>query len=374
MSNTYIGLMSGTSIDSIDAAAACFERGQFKLLGSYSQSIPKAMKQAILNLCQPETDSVQLYAETDHQLGELFATAALALMAELNLNKEDIAAIGSHGQTVRHSPPADDSIAFSQQIADPNIIAARTGCPVVADFRRADMAAGGHGAPLVPAFHQQLFSDSNFNRAIVNIGGIANITILPALDSKVNHQCIGYDTGPGNMLLDSWVHIHLNNPYDSNGDWGAGGTVDNQLLAQLKCHDFFSQPAPKSTGREMFNQNWLDQQLLNFKQVEPQDVQATLVQLTAQSIADQIDALEIRVDQVYICGGGAFNATLMNALARALPLSTLATTSALGLEPCWVEACAFAWLARQRVKGKPGNLPAVTGAYKESILGGIYLP
>ncbi|MDB2533716.1 anhydro-N-acetylmuramic acid kinase [Porticoccaceae bacterium] len=372
--NIYIGLMSGTSIDSIDAAAVYFDEGEFKLLGSYVQNIPKPVKQAILNLCQPGTDSVKLYAETDHQLGQLFATAALALMAELSLSKADIAAIGSHGQTVRHAPPADGSIAFSLQIADPNIIAARTGCHVVADFRRADMAVGGHGAPLVPAFHQQLFSDPAYNRAIVNIGGIANITILPASDSNADQNCIGYDTGPGNMLLDSWSQIHLNSPYDSNGDWGAGGTVNSQLLTQLKCHDFFAQPAPKSTGREMFNQQWLDQQLQTFKQVEAQDVQATLVQLTAETIADQINALEIEIDQVYICGGGAFNAALMNALAKALPHARLATTMTLGLEPCWVEACAFAWLARQRIEGKHGNLPTVTGARKRAILGGIYPP
>ena len=373
MNNIYIGLMSGTSIDSIDAAAVCFDQGKFKLLGSYAQTIPKSVKQAILYLCQPGTDSVQLYAETDHQLGQLFATAALALMEELNLNKEDITAIGSHGQTVRHAPPTDGNIAFSQQIADPNIIAARTGCPVVADFRRADIAAGGHGAPLVPAFHQQLFSDSACNRAIVNIGGIANITILPAKESNADQSCIGYDTGPGNILLDSWAQIHLNSPYDSNGDWGAGGTVDGQLLDQLKAHDFFAQPAPKSTGREIFNQQWLDQQLKNFKQVEPQDVQATLVQLTAETIADQINPLKIGIDQIYICGGGAFNTTLMGALAKALPNAKLATTLSLGLEPCWVEACAFAWLAKQRIEGKSGNLPTVTGARKKVILGSLYL-
>jgi anhydro-N-acetylmuramic acid kinase len=236
------------------------------------------------------------------------------------------------------------------------------------------MAVGGHGAPLVPAFHQQLFSDSACNRAIINIGGIANITILPASDANSDQDCIGYDTGPGNMLLDSWAQIHLNSPYDNNGDWGAEGTVDNQLLAQLKTHNFFSRPAPKSTGREMFNQQWLDQQLQNHKQAAPQDVQATLVQLTAETIGDQINAMEIGIDQAYICGGGAFNGALMNALTKALPHTKLETTLALGLEPCWVEACAFAWLAKQRLEDKPGNLPTVTGASKKAILGGVYKP
>ena len=216
MTNLYIGLMSGTSIDGIDAVAASFDQGQFKLVGSYSQTIPEQLKQDIQNLCQPGIDRVQLYAETDQLMGELFAEACLGLMAELGLTADQIAAIGSHGQTVRHSAPGQGNISFSQQIGDPNIIAARTGCAVVADFRRKDMALGGHGAPLVPAFHRQLFSDARLNRVIVNIGGMANITVLPA-----QGHCSGFDTGPGNLLLDSWCKKHLASDYDSNGQWAA---------------------------------------------------------------------------------------------------------------------------------------------------------
>ena len=366
--------MSGTSVDSIDAAAVCFDHGEFTFLGGLSQTIPPSLQQNILNLCQSGLDTVQLYAEIDNQLGELFAQAAIALMAKHHLSAKQIMAIGSHGQTVRHSPPGGKLVAFSQQIGDPNIIAARSGCPVVADFRRADMAHGGHGAPLVPAFHQQLFSDCNVNRAIVNIGGIANITVLPATQSEDAEHCFGYDTGPGNVLLDSWVQRHRNTAFDDNGSWGAGGEVNNPFLQQLKSHDYFTQPAPKSTGREIFNERWLDQQLNSLGDIAPQDVQATLMQLTAETIADQINRLEVAIDQVFVCGGGAFNGGLINNLGSALPNADLSTTADLGLDPNWVEASAFAWLAKRRIEKQTGNLPTVTGAKKPLVLGGLYLP
>jgi anhydro-N-acetylmuramic acid kinase len=366
--------MSGTSVDSIDAAAVCFDDGEFTFLGGLSQTIPPSLQQNILNLCQSGLATVQLYAETDNQLGELFAQAAVALMAEYDLSAKQIRAIGSHGQTVLHSPPGGKLPAFSQQIGDPNIIAARSGCPVVADFRRADMAHGGHGAPLVPAFHQQLFSDSNVSRVIVNIGGIANITVLPATQSEATALCFGYDTGPGNVLLDSWVRRHRNTAFDENGNWGAGGELNNPLLQQLKSNDYFARPAPKSTGRETFNQRWLDQQLKSLGDIAPRDVQATLMQLTAETIADQINRLEVDIDQVFVCGGGAFNNGLVSNLDSALPNAELCTTADLGLDPNWVEASAFAWLAKRRIEKQTGNLPAVTGASKPLVLGGLYLP
>ena len=364
----YLGLMSGTSIDSIDVAAVEFSQDTPSLLGTHSHPIPANLKQQILNLCLPGSDSLQLYCETDNLLGELFAEAALALMSSLGIPAKQIAAIGSHGQTVRHSPPGADKLAYSQQIGDPTIIAARTGCTVVADFRRADMALGGHGAPLVPAFHQQLFSTSNKNRVILNIGGIANITLLAA-----NGDCSGYDTGPGNILLDSWCQLHLGTAYDNNGDWGTGGTVDSSLLKQLKSHRFFAQPAPKSTGREEFNLVWLKSQILEFD-LPVEDIQATLMQLTAESIADQVNNLGVPISEVYVCGGGVFNSGLMQLLADAMPDSSLSSTAQLGLDPNWVEACAFAWLAKRRIENKTGNLPAVTGASREAILGAVYLP
>lgn len=364
----YLGLMSGTSIDSIDAAAVSFDQGQLKLLGTYTHPISDALRLNILNLSQPGLDSVQLYGETDHLLGHLFADAALALMASLSIGPDDIVAIGSHGQTIRHSPPKTNSIAFSQQIGDANIIAARTGCSVVSDFRRKDVALGGHGAPLVPAFHYSLFSHPQRQRVIANIGGIANITVLPA-----DGACYGFDTGPGNLLLDAWCKRHTGKRYDDKGAWGATGQVDAALLKQLKTHPFLGLEAPKSTGREEFNLAWLES-ILTDHSLPPENVQATLTAFTAQTLGDAISALDDNIDEVYVCGGGAFNNQLMARLEESLPGSVVSTTDDLGLAPSWVEACAFAWLARQRVLSLPGNLPRVTGASRPAILGALYLP
>ena len=366
--NIYIGLMSGTSIDSVDVIAATFEQDGFTLLETHSHNIPDHLKLSIQYLCQPGNDTVQLYAETDQQLGELFGQAALAIMNKMGVSSDQVRAIGSHGQTVRHSAPGQGNIAFSQQIGDPNIIAVRTGCVVAADFRRKDMALGGHGAPLVPAFHRELFSASHQNRVIVNIGGIANITVLPA-----EGPCIGFDTGPGNLLLDSWCNRHQGKEYDDNGQWAAGGICNQDLLTQLKSHRFFALAAPKSTGRESFHSVWLDEQLSLLPAMNPQDIQATLVQLTAETIADEINSLDVSIDEVFVCGGGAFNGTLMANLNAALTAS-VASTAVLGLDPNWVEACAFAWLAKQRVEGGTGNISGVTGAERETVLGALYLP
>lgn len=367
-STIYLGLMSGTSIDSVDAVAVDFSDSTPRLLGTACQPIGEELKDRILKLCLPGSDSVQLFGETDHLLGVLFAEAAISVMESAGIKPEQISAIGSHGQTVRHSPPAENNSAFSLQIGDPTIIAARTGCTVVADFRRADMAQGGQGAPLVPAFHQRLFSSPDKNRVILNIGGIANITLL-ANDG----HCLGYDTGPGNILLDSWCHSQLGKPYDNNGDWGSAGKVNAQLLNQLLSHPYFAQPAPKSTGRELFNLPWLESQLAGFE-LSAQDIQATLMQLTARSIAGQVNNLGYPIDELFVCGGGAHNGALIKLIATALTQTAVDTTSKLGLDPDWVEACAFAWLAKQRLEKRSGNLPAVTGAKREAILGGVYLP
>jgi anhydro-N-acetylmuramic acid kinase len=364
----YLGLMSGTSIDSIDAAAMTFTGGELQLLGTHAQPIPAQLKEQILDLCQPAKDNVQLLCETDNQLGELFAQSALALMNTKNIRPDQIAAIGSHGQTIRHSPPVSGAIAFTQQIADANIIAVRTGCKVVADFRRKDMALGGHGAPLVPAFHKTLFADTTANRVIANIGGISNITALPS-----DRSCYGFDTGPGNLLLDAWCAKHTGHGFDDKGSWGATGQVSYKLLEQLMAHPFISQAAPKSTGREMFNLSWLEKQLSGYN-LTAQDIQATLVSFTAQSLAGAINQLNEPVDEVYICGGGVFNDELMDKLQIALGSTPLHSTEQLGLDPTWVEACAFGWLARQRINNQPGNLPSVTGASREAVLGALYLP
>ena len=367
--NLYIGLMSGTSIDAVDAVAVNFEEDNFSLIGTHSQPIEEELKQSILQLCDPQTEAVQLLAETDHRLGKLYATSSLAVVKKLGLQSSQIAAIGCHGQTIRHVAPDQGVIPFSLQIGDANILAAETGIPVVADFRRKDMALGGQGAPLVPAFHRQIFASAKKSRVIVNIGGIANITSLPT-----DNSCIGFDTGPGNVLMDLWSQTHLGTAYDHNGNWAACGSIHHELLQQLKSCDFFAQPAPKSTGRELFNHDWLNTQLKDFTHMPPQDIQATLLALSAETISEAIQGLENPVQEVFICGGGAFNSTLMSALKQILPQTTVATTAVLGLDPNWVEACAFAWLAKQRIEHKAGNVTAVTGATRETILGAVHLP
>ncbi|MCS5588171.1 MAG: anhydro-N-acetylmuramic acid kinase [Porticoccaceae bacterium] len=365
--NIFIGLMSGTSVDAVDAVAVDFADDKFSWIGSHSQTIADNLKQDILRLCHSDADRVQLLAETDHRLGKLYAATSLALLDKLGLEASQIAAIGCHGQTVRHAAPTEHSIPFSLQIGDANILAANTGIAVVADFRRKDMALGGQGAPLVPAFHRQMFASAEKNRVIVNIGGIANITSLPT-----DNSCTGFDTGPGNMLMDLWSQTHLGTAYDHNGDWAASGSANRELLQQLKCDDFFAQPAPKSTGRELFNRDWLNTQLSGYTNLPPEDIQATLLALTVETICEAIDGLGNPVQEAYICGGGAFNKALMAGLKQLLP--AVAATEALGIAPNWVEACAFAWLAKQRIEHKAGNLAAVTGAKRETILGAVYLP
>lgn len=367
--NIFIGLMSGTSIDAVDAVAINFNDGGFNVVGTHSHSLPVSLRQGILKLCSGGDDSVQLLADTDHQLGALFAEATLTLMTQLQLAPDQVSAIGCHGQTVRHSPPGENLPANSLQIGDPNIIATGTGIAVVADFRRKDMALGGQGAPLVPAFHREIFADTRNSRVIVNIGGIANLTYLP-----VAGDCIGFDTGPGNVLMDLWCQQHLGSAYDAGGDWAASGVVNQQLLERLLNCDFFAQPAPKSTGRELFNWGWLESQLAGFETEEPQNIQATLLALTATSIGNAVQALNGAVDEVYVCGGGAFNLSLMRALQQYLQDSPVASTQALGIDPEWVEACAFAWLARQRLEHKVGSLATVTGAARDAVLGALYLP
>lgn len=372
MNNThrelYIGLMSGTSMDGIDSAIVEFDQNSTKLIATYSHPIPKLLQQAIKPLFLPGDDNIDALGSADQQLGICFAQAATTLLKQAGLNASDITAIGSHGQTVRHRPPSSYTPhPFTLQISDPNIIAARTGITTVADFRRRDMALGGQAAPLVPAFHHAVFHSKIRNRAIVNIGGISNITLLPT-EGKV----LGFDTGPGNRLLDDWIKQHKNKNFDDGGQWASQHASDPLLLEQLKTHPFLQRPAPKSTGREEFNRQWLDQELKKFDHLTPGAVQATLLAFTAETIADALKALPVELDEVYICGGGALNTTLMTRLRNLLAPANVGSTAALGISPEWVEAAAFAWLARQTLAGLAGNLPAVTGAKGLTVLGGIY--
>jgi anhydro-N-acetylmuramic acid kinase len=365
--NIYIGLMSGTSIDAVDAVAVKFSEGDIELIDCHSQAIPQELKQQILDLCQPPNDSVQLLGETDHKLGKLYAETTLSLLNKAQLKASQICAIGCHGQTIRHATPSSGKIPFSLQIGDANILAAETGVPVVADFRRKDMALSGQGAPLVPAFHQYAFASAMANRVIVNIGGISNISIVSS-----DGSCSGFDTGPGNLLMDLWSQIHLGTRYDNNGDWAANGEPCQAFLKLMKNCEFFSQPAPKSTGRELFNHQWLNTQLAQFTELAPKDVQSTLLSLTAETICEAILNLDTSADEVYICGGGAYNGQLMAKLSEQLP--NLQSTESLGIAPNLVEGCAFAWLAKQRLDHQHGNLPEATGAKRKTILGGLYLP
>ena len=339
--------------------------------GTYSLPIPKVIRANVFSLSEKNEVPVEFLCETDTMLGELFSDAAIELMSSCSIKPRQITAIGSHGQTIRHAPPGAHQIPYSKQIGDPNVIATRTGCIVVADFRRADIASGGQGAPLVPAFHEEIFRHPRRHRAIVNIGGIANITSLPK-----DQDCIGFDTGPGNTLIDGWCKKHIGSDFDNNGDWGASGVVNKPLLKKLKSHPFFALPAPKSTGRETFNLAWLDSQLnqccVESKPVSPEDVQASLCALTSQTIADSIHDLDTKVDEVFVCGGGVKNSLIMSILEEQLNDVAIATTDNLGINPQWVEAAAFGWLAMRRIKNLPGNVPAVTGAKRRVLLGGIY--
>ncbi len=366
----FIGLMSGTSLDGIDAVLADFSASHPLLLACHTTPFPQQIERDIRSLCQPGDDHLDKFGATDQHLGELFAESANAILTQANLNPDDIAAIGCHGQTVRHRPTANVAgVPFTLQLGDPNLIAARTGITTVADFRRRDIALGGQGAPLVPAFHRAVFQHTTLHRAVVNIGGMANITFLPTASLPVQ----GFDTGPGNVLLDAWSQRHLGTRFDARGRWAAGAQADAALLTRLRSHPFFAITPPKSTGREEFNAAWLDEQLtMHSTQIAPQQVQATLLALTVQSIADGIAQLPVSPDEVFICGGGALNDALMTALQHRLNPIPVASTAAISLDPQWVEALAFAWLARQTLRGLPGNLPSVTGARAETLLGGIF--
>ncbi|MGQ9425374.1 anhydro-N-acetylmuramic acid kinase [Gilvimarinus sp. F26214L] len=364
----YVGLMSGTSADCIDAVLVDLSSSQPRFIHQLAFPMDAATRAAIYELMVPGDGEIDQMGVLDQQLGHDFADAVTQLLAEAGIAPTEVQAIGSHGQTIRHRPPGQLDAAFTVQIGDPSVIAERSGITTVADFRRRDMAAGGQGAPLVPAFHRAVFHSSSRNRVILNIGGIANITFLPQ-----DGEPLGFDTGPGNALMDAWIQRHHNEPFDWDGHWAGTGRAVPGLLEQLLEHPYFAQAAPKSTGREMFTLNWLLEALGAHPDLPPQDVQATLMELTAQSISNHIQGLEGgRELDIYVCGGGAHSKGLMRQLAEKMPEHSLGTTEELGIPPDWVEAGAFAWLAQQTLARRPGNLPTVTGARRAVILGGVY--
>ncbi|WP_318474582.1 anhydro-N-acetylmuramic acid kinase [Photobacterium leiognathi] len=365
----YIGLMSGTSMDGVDAVLVEMNDSCIKLLANHDYPMPKDLKQALLDVCIGQSTNLQQIGELDHRLGHLFADAVNALLEKTQTPASTIKAVASHGQTVSHAP--DSAYPFTMQLGDANIIAAKTGITTVADFRRKDMAFGGQGAPLVPAFHQQLFSDKHINRVILNIGGISNITVLTP-----NKPVIGFDTGTGNMLMDAWINQHLQQSYDKNAQWALSGKVNSELLTRLLQEPYLALTPPKSTGRELFNLPWLEQHLTGLI-IEPQDVQATLAEFTAITIANNVsktaqDTPDNMPNELLVCGGGAHNPLLMQRLAALLPDWTVTTTSERGVDSDNMEAMAFAWLGYRTLHGLSGNLPEVTGASRLTTLGAIY--
>jgi len=361
----FVGLMSGTSMDAIDAVLVEFEATGCKVAQSHSTPYTTALATRLREVAvNPSVAAPGELGELDVRVARAFAEATAQLITAAGLKIGDIAAIGSHGQTVLHSPSGD--YPFSLQLGNPGVLAALSGLTVVADFRNADIALGGQGAPLVPAFHQWAFGDPDEIRGVVNIGGIANVTCI---DPRT--VTTGYDTGPGNVLLDHWCRAHLPSEFDMAGAWAATGTVDASLLTLLRSDPYFERRPPKSTGSDYFNSDWLHERLRTFgESVEPADVQATLAELTASTIAAALS--ETR--SVAICGGGVFNRDLMRRLERELRPRSVHATSAWGVDPEWVEAIAFAWLARQRLSGNVSNIPSVTGARAKLSLGGVYLP
>lgn len=359
----YVGLMSGTSLDGVDAVLAEIGTdGPIRTLRTHYLPYPDSLRSELLALHTPQADEIHLAARAANTLARLYAESIDGLLKDTAPGS--VRAIGCHGQTLRHRP-ADG---YTLQIGNAALLAELTGITVIADFRSRDIAAGGQGAPLVPAFHARTLRHPGVHRVIANIGGIANVTDLP-IDGSVR----GWDTGPGNMLLDAWIKRHRDARYDRDGAWAASGTVHDGLLAVLARHPYLALPPPKSAGREQFNLEWLDGTLARLGEaIDPADVQATLLEFTAMSLADAVSRECPGAQEVYVCGGGAHNGALMRRLGARLPDVRVATTAALGIDPDWVEALAFAWLARQTLHREPGNLPAVTGARGERVLGAIY--
>jgi anhydro-N-acetylmuramic acid kinase len=369
----FIGLMSGTSADSIDAVLIALGCSRFEILLTHSIKISADMREQIYSLAIPGSDEIHRLSKLDKSLGLLFSQAANELLTLSKLANTDITAIGSHGQTIRHHPPSPiikKYGGYSLQVGDPNIIAEKTGITTVANFRGRDMALGGQGAPLVPGFHKAFFEKTGSVRAIVNIGGISNITLLPG--DGLSKSVLGYDTGPGNGLMDKWTKINIGKNYDKGGAWAAQGVTIKALLSNLMDTPYLFISPPKSTGPELFNIDWLKSLLEQFPKYRPVDIQATLLEFTAQTISQALSLCSCNINEVFICGGGAYNIVLINRLRELLAPVIVENTSILGIAPEWVEASAFAWLAKQTIEGLSGNMPAVTGAEKSAVLGAIY--
>jgi len=371
--------MSGTSLDGVDVALVGFEDEKPQQLLTHFLAYPATLRSAVLALQHPMPNELEETALISNALAKLYALAIQELLSKAQLKPSDITAVGCHGQTIRHRPGFSDGVGFTMQIGNAALLTELCQITVVSDFRSRDVAAGGQGAPLVPAFHQAVFANPSLNRAIINLGGIANITYLGRTENSLDAEqasVVGFDSGPGNMLMDAWIKQQLGQDYDANGAWASSGQTIPRLLTRLLQEDFFAAPPPKSTGRDLFNLTWLNENMQVVASIThpmtDQDVAHTLVDLTAVSVCAALKAHCPAVDEVYLCGGGARNQLLVTKLQTQLGPIPCKLTDSLGIGVDWVEAIAFAWLAKQCLAKKTANLAPVTGASGARILGAIY--
>ena len=367
MSELFIGLMSGTSLDGVDGVLIDFATGRLQVLAHQHAPFDTLLRSELLALNQSGPDELHRSALAANALSRLYAQVVQSLLTQGQRQPSQVRAIGAHGQTVRHQPGMHDNIGYSLQIQNPSLLAELSGIAVVADWRSRDVAAGGQGAPLVPAFHQAVFGQAGHDLAVLNVGGIANLSVLSA-----QGDAMGFDCGPGNVLMDLWCQRHTGQAYDDAGRWAASGQVQADLLARWMQEPFFHRAPPKSTGRDLFHAPWLDKHWATGPTLAPNDVQASLCALTAETIAQAVSKHAPHSSRLMVCGGGAYNQCLMGMLQACLPQLAVVSTDTAGLPPSQVEAAAFAWLARQTCLGLPGNLPKATGAKGARVLGGIY--
>ena len=359
--------MSGTSLDGVDGVLADFSGTQPRVLAHHAIPFTPALRQELLALNAPSDNELHRAALAANSLVRIYAQTVQALLTATQTKASHVRAIGAHGQTLRHQPGAFDGTGYTLQLNNPALLAELTGIDVVADFRNRDVAAGGQGAPLVPVFHQGIFGQANRTVGVLNLGGIANLSVLHA-----NGDVVGFDCGPGNALLDYWCHTHTGQAFDDNGAWGASGTVIKPLLHALLAEPFLQKTPPKSTGRDLFHPAWLAAQLSGFTNAKLADVQTTLTEFTARACVNDVLRHAADAAELIVCGGGALNGLLMQRLQAGMPHVRVLSSAERGMPPLQVEAAAFAWLARQTVLGLPGNLPKVTGAQGARILGGIF--
>lgn len=367
MAERFIGLMSGTSLDGVDGVLADLADGRITMLAHASAALPDPLRSELLALNRTADNELHRAALAANALVRTYASVVRRLLDETGFEAADVTAIGAHGQTIRHQPGAVDGIGYTLQLNNPALLAELCDIDVVADFRSRDIAAGGQGAPLVPAFHRAIFGRAGESLAVLNIGGISNLSVLPSDGGMV----LGFDCGPGNALMDHWCRTHTGQPFDDGGRWAASGHVDPLLLARMRAEPFFAQSPPKSTGRDLFHPGWLEA-VLGDTALTPVDVQATLTELTASACAHDVRLYGGEASALIVCGGGALNDHLMARLAALLPTLTVCASTERGLPPQQVEAAAFAWLARATLRREPGNLASVTGARGARVLGAIY--